>query len=669
MTTRHVVTDGGRQLVQYRLPLSARRNQQARKALEREAGAALAIERAYGTEPYARLFTRFVGHNLDAAEPFVLYSTAAPGSAPLTRSAGRLGVQQLRTVMTQLMLVARLLEHVGFVPPGPDPAERVVGREEGGSREPSGAIPVGTPREPYGEAPWATLEQRRGTGAADPRDDVWSVAHLSYLLAGGSDGGAGPPPDLDGYSQLAALRQSGAFETAAVQRPYAADVLRLLGRPDPLADVARSAADPLDAYREEHEQLLASKRRDLGAVRDDGFGAEPRDGDPSGRPATRNGWSVWRGLTARKGGERWGDGDLTGSAPHTVICPYCLDPLTYDETRLYARNTRQEYEALDLADEYNPVRREDMLRSAFQRCPHSGGMEPHYLPVPYLTSGPPLTIAMVGSSSTGKTHLLGSLIGEVERGGLEPYGLTCRPLNPEWHSRFVRERVQPLHEGQVLARTTTAKFAFFADALLVSGHGTTRPVMFFDLAGEDLVEHGEVTRFLAGVGAFVFVVDPLRALRIPYLDEERGNAKVPERSLGDESFATVLSRVPDSHRRSRYIHVPAAVAVSKSDLVRFEQPVDRWLRQPLTADLTDRELRAESKDVYAFLRHYGSKAWLRPFAECARCTLHFVSATGGRQQDNVFPNGVTPHRVLAPLLSIFAMSGLLPDDNLNETGL
>jgi hypothetical protein len=103
--------------------------------------------------------------------------------------------------------------------------------------------------------------------------------------------------------------------------------------------------------------------------------------------------------------------------------------------------------------------------------------------------------------------------------------------------------------------------------------------------------------------------------------------------------------------------------------VRFEQPVDRWLRQPLTADLTDRELRAESKDVYAFLRHYGSKAWLRPFAECARCTLHFVSATGGRQQDNVFPNGVTPHRVLAPLLSIFAMSGLLPDDNLNETGL
>lgn len=362
--------------------------------------------------------------------------------------------------------------------------------------------------------------------------------------------------------------------------------------------------------------------------------------------------------------------DLPGAGRPTVICPYCLDPLSYDESRLHVRNDQQEYEPLDLSREYNPVRRADALNSAFQRCPHDGQLDPHYLPVPYLTSGPPLTVAMVGSSSTGKTHLLGSMIGEIERGGLEPYGLNCRPLNPEWHSRFVRERVQPLHDGQVLARTTMAKkFAFFADGLLVSGHGVTRPVMFFDLAGEDLVEHGEATRFLAGVSALVFVVDPLRALRIPYLDHERKKAKVPERALGDESFATVLARMPRSARDERYVDVPAAVAVNKSDLVRFEHPVDRWLRQPLPAQLTDGDLRAESRDLYAFVRRHGSKAWLRPFAECARCTGHFVSATGGRQQDNVFPHGVNPRRVLAPLLSIFAMSGLLPDDDLNEAGL
>ncbi|MGW8375256.1 hypothetical protein [Streptomyces sp. ODS28] len=358
-------------------------------------------------------------------------------------------------------------------------------------------------------------------------------------------------------------------------------------------------------------------------------------------------------------------GSVPGSARHTMICPYCLDPVSYDASRLFTRNARQEHVPLDLSGEHNAIRRNDVLRSAFQRCPHTGGVEPHYLPVPYLTSGPPLTVAMVGSSSTGKTHLLASMIGEVEKGGLEPYGLTCHPLNPEWHGRFMRERVQPLHEGQVLSRTTTAKFAFFADGLLVSGHGATRPVMFFDLAGEDLVEHGAVTRFLAGVGAFVFVLDPLRALRVPHLEREREQAKVRERSLGDEAFATVLGRVP---RSRRYIEAPAAVAVNKSDLMRFDPPVDRWLGRRLPAVLTGRELREESRDVYAYVRHHGSKAWLKPFTECARCTLHFVSATGGRQQDNVFPNGVTPRRVLTPLLSIFAMSGLLPGSDLNGAG-
>jgi hypothetical protein len=354
------------------------------------------------------------------------------------------------------------------------------------------------------------------------------------------------------------------------------------------------------------------------------------------------------------------------SAGHTVICPYCLDPVGYDETELYTRNARQEHEPLDLSGEYNPIRRHDKLRGAFQRCPHEGGVGPHYLPVPYLTSGRPLTVAMVGSSATGKTHLLAAMLGEVERGGLEPYGLTCHPLNPDWHNRFLRERIQPLHEGQVLARTTTAKFAFFADGLLVSGHGMTRPVMFFDLAGEDLVEHGEVTRFLAGVGAFVFVVDPLRALRIPHLDGDREYVGVQERSLGDEAFAALLGRVP---RTGRYLGAPAAVVLNKSDLVRFEPPVDRWLRRPLPAGLTHHELREESKDVYAFVRHHGSKAWLKPFAECARCTLHFVSATGGRQQQNVFPHGVAPRRVLAPLLSILAMSGFLAGTDLSEAGL
>lgn len=353
-----------------------------------------------------------------------------------------------------------------------------------------------------------------------------------------------------------------------------------------------------------------------------------------------------------------------------VICPYCLDTVTYDEDQLYLRNAVEEYERLDLSAEHhdkpNDKRIEDIKRGAFQRCPHAGPVPPHYLPVPYLVNGEPLTVAMVGSSYAGKTHLLAAMLGEVERGGLKRYGLSWDPLNPDWHRHFVRERIDRLHEGEVLSRTPSASFVHFADALLLSGRGWKRPVVFFDLAGEDLVEHGEANRFLTGVGAFIFVVDPLRALRLPELEPLREHTRIHERGLGDEAFAAVLARVP---RTGEYLGTPAAVVVNKSDLVRFTEPVSRWLRRPPSATLTSRELREESRDVYAFLRQYGSSAWLRPFDECARCTLHFVSATGGREQGAVFPNGVTPRRVLTPLLSILAMSGFLTGADLREAGL
>ncbi|TDC18536.1 hypothetical protein E1265_25085 [Streptomyces sp. 8K308] len=350
----------------------------------------------------------------------------------------------------------------------------------------------------------------------------------------------------------------------------------------------------------------------------------------------------------------------------TVICPYCLCPVAYDESRIHVRNAEARYEPWNPSAEPSELLRPEKLRRAFQRCDNGSGMEDHYLPVPYLTNGEPLTVVLVGSSASGKTHLLAAMIGEVLRGGLDRYGVTHQPLNLDWHQRFVRDRVQPLRDGRVLGRTATTSFAHFADGLLLTGRGRTRPVVFFDLAGEDLVGHGEAARFLAGVGAFVFVVDPLRALRLPELEVPRRHVGIPENDLGDEAFASVLARVP---RDGAYLRALAAVVVNKSDLVRFEPAVRRWLLRPPPEVLTRDALREESRDVYAFLRRHGSGAWLQPFTDSARCTLHFVSATGGRERGAVFPPGVAPRRVLAPLLSLLAMSGLLEGPDPREVGL
>ncbi|WP_435973530.1 hypothetical protein [Streptomyces sp. Qhu_M48] len=647
-------------VLQYRLVASAQADPQAYGLLEREVAAAVAIERRYGVERFSAVLPRLVGFDLTADEPFVLYRPQ--GGRPLSDWAGRLGADDQERITGQLAMAVRLLGELDLV-------HRAIAPDTvrwDGTRvrlcEPYAALRAGEPREAFGAAPWASPEQRAGTGATDPRDDLWSVAELAYyLLSGRPDRGEGPPGDLADYRRLAALGHSGLFSPHAAGRPRPAELLRLLHVPDPLATGA-GAADPLDRRRAEYDARIARKRALSGRDRP---AAEPT-AEATAAPARSPRPTLW--------GRVFGGADdprrplappppsepLPAPPSRSRMCPHCLLPVEYDERLLVTIDAKGNRIPLDLTAERRPGHVADALRKAYHLCPHTvDGDEGHELPVPYLVNGEPLSIALVGSSSVGKTHLLAAMLGEVELGGLEPYGLKCLPLNPEAHRTYLRERVQSLQQGRQLGRTGQQTFARFADGLLVSAGGATpRPVVFFDLAGEDLAQDSEVGRFLMGVDAFVFVLDPLRSIRLSSLDPIREQSGVRRRDLGDEAFATVLNRIP--RQRGGLVAAPAALAVNKSDLVRFEPVVDRWLGRALPGRHDPAALRAESRDAYAFLAHRAGPAWLKPFDDCADCTLHFVAATGGQARGDRFPHGARPRRVLAPLLSLFAMCGLLP---------
>ncbi|MCT4352402.1 hypothetical protein M5362_04545 [Streptomyces sp. Je 1-79] len=677
---REVTLSAGWPVLQFRLPLSAQADPHAYDMLEREVSTAVALERRYGSEKFGEVFTRVIGFDLTCAEPFVLYRT--PAGAPLTECAGRLSGDEQQRVIAQLALAVRLLSDLELVHRtiAPDTV-----RWDGTHVrlcEPYAALRVGETREAFGAAPWASPEQRAGRGTADPRDDLWSVGRIGYyLLSGHSDRGEGPPEDLGDYRRLAALEHSGLFAADAAARPAPAELLRLLHVPDPLA-TAVGTADPLSRGRAEFDAHLARKRQASAAAPGQAPGAAwvpVQDGPRNPYDLVPPRPSLRARLRAGFGGDapdRTPAPPAPAPAPVLVpppsrarMCPHCLRPVEYDETLLVTIDAKGNRIPLDLAGEHRPAIRREILRKAYHLCPHAGpGEEAHELPVPYLTNGDPLSIAFVGSSSVGKTHLLAAILGEVELGGLEPYGLKCLPLNPDAHRTYLRERVQSLQQGRQLGRTVQQTFARFADGLLVSARGATpRPVVFFDLAGEDLAQDGEVTRFLTGVDAFVFVLDPLRALRMASLDPVREQDGLPRRDLGDEAFTTVLNRI--ERQSNGLVGAPAVIAVNKSDLVRFEPAVDRWLGRGLPPRLDREALRAESRDAYAFLTHHASRAWLKPFDDCARCTLHFVAATGGQARGDRFPHGARSRRVLAPLLSIFAMCGLLPEAEPIEGGV
>ncbi|WNM31549.1 hypothetical protein RKE30_14590 [Streptomyces sp. Li-HN-5-11] len=367
-----------------------------------------------------------------------------------------------------------------------------------------------------------------------------------------------------------------------------------------------------------------------------------------------------------------------------VRCPSCLQDLYFDDRQLFLPDPRtNELAPWDPSSEPNGMRRQDQMNRAFLKCPNDSD-HPHFLPVPYLLFGRPLTIAFVGQSGTGKTHLLAAMMAEIGRGGLDSLGIRCRSVNTNQHHTFLSQAVNELEAGRVLPSTAPADFVEFTDALLVTVNGQTRPVAFFDIAGESLNAPGKITEFLLGVDALIFVVDALRALRLKQLNPAREAARIDQHKAGvaDPTFTTVLDRLP---REGGLCNVPTAIVLNKSDVLRFEPPIDHWLREdgPLKSAPDPAEVFRESQDVYAFLTYHQATSWLRPFIECRRCTLHFASATGTSPllpasangslgpstPPTAFAGGVRPRRVLGPLLSVFQMWGLLDAPGLSAPRL
>lgn len=593
----------------------------ARALLDTEAGTALHLHRVLGDTEYAALFPRIIGYELDTAQPYLLY--AAPRGIPVARTQLMAASDQQRFTR-DLFLALCLLDGQGLVPRGLSPATVLWDGARVQLWGLEAVARVGRPRSPWGRQPYCSPEQRLGVGDTDPRDAVWSAAQVLYRLVTGRPGPADrAPADLGDHRVLdQTLRR--AFAPRAAGRPTPAELLELVAPGAARQTRLTLPADETGPYRAAFDDALRAKRRAA-----------------AGRPP------------ARPRGE-------AEDGPVEVLCPYCLETIRLDPTRLYVTDSKMQYERLNLAAIKNPLRRDDVLRGAVQKCAANAGLPEHFIPVPYLSHGRPLTVAMVGQSSTGKSHLLTQMIAAVTDGGLEPFGLKWRSVNPEQHARFVRERVQPLRSGRVLDHTAGLgmdDYARFVESLLITdARGRVRPVAFFDLGGEDLVRTDAALRFLLGVDALVFVVDPALALPLPQLDHVRERLGVEVNRDGDLAFGTVLDRL---RKDGPYLDVPAAVVLGKADLLRFQPPVDRWLGRPQATALDPALVREESRDVYGLLRRHAGQAWLRPFDAIRRCTLHIASATGSQEVDSRYPPGSGPRRVLEPLLALLAMHGLI----------
>jgi hypothetical protein len=343
----------------------------------------------------------------------------------------------------------------------------------------------------------------------------------------------------------------------------------------------------------------------------------------------------------------------------SVLCPICLDVYPWPhKAQLFEYKDGSYAPITPIAGPGTPQHKR-MMRTAYLRCPNpSEDLDAHYLPALYATFNRPLVVGLVGGSTSGKSHLLASMIAAIETGGLQRYGLTVTPLDFRQHSSFINESVARLRSGDRLGSTLAQENAIsYADALLLASNQGTWPVTFFDVAGGDLARHsGNATRFLDGANALIFVIDPDQAL-----------AQGQEKALTDPAFATVLGKLGGGG--GQYVQVPTAVVMSKADRYRFRAPVGTWLARPPEQRVDAEAIRQESCDVYGFIHQHDGGAWLRPFHECRRCTLHFASATGGDAVGPRYPRGVRPRRVLEPLVALLAMCQVISGPEAERVGI
>ncbi|GAB2843282.1 TRAFAC clade GTPase domain-containing protein [Lentzea nigeriaca] len=347
-----------------------------------------------------------------------------------------------------------------------------------------------------------------------------------------------------------------------------------------------------------------------------------------------------------------------------VTCPICLEPFAWREDELYRRITDSSgarWVRADLSNIHNPVKRKDRRARCYVRCPNpSAENREHYLPISYRDHGEPIIIGLVGRSESGKTHLLATMIHAALRGDLRHHGLTFEPADELRHQSFERE-INELMRGNKLEATEDLKEEFTTYLLVRTSAGTTRPVVFFDVAGEDFVRSGAQGlggQFVLGATALMFVDHPAEAVPSLY-----GS---PERNV-NPAFAGALQRLA---QRKDMADLPVVMVLTKADELRYQHPVDHWIRlddarEPLSAA----EFRAESRDVYAFLDRYDAQPMLGTYEKFRRGTLHVVSATGvAVDLNNQYPRGVRPARVLRPLLALMAMIGLVDHQEAVEVG-
>jgi hypothetical protein len=297
----------------------------------------------------------------------------------------------------------------------------------------------------------------------------------------------------------------------------------------------------------------------------------------------------------------------------------------------------------------------------------------HGLPHAYAEGGDRL-IGMVGSKSSGKSHYIAILFHELFEGVGSRYQARVEMLDDDTRDRLRSDLLPRIYDhGVALEGTVTAAVDDrvrrpLGVRLKFASNNQVVNTVFFDTAGEDLINASVIereARYIGHCGALLLLIDPLQ---IPWVRDAVGTSVcLPD--LVTEPL-TVLKNVTALLRRERAVGEPTkltqplGIVFSKLDAIRslFDEG-SAVLSEPSVNGSYDA---AEARSIGALLRAHVVQ-WLGPefdvFVSANYATSNYfgVSALGAQPLNTgELSRDVAPHRVADPLLWILSQWKTIP---------
>lgn len=292
------------------------------------------------------------------------------------------------------------------------------------------------------------------------------------------------------------------------------------------------------------------------------------------------------------------------------------------------------------------------------------------------------TIAIVGDSSSGKSHYIASCIHQLLQGhAAQMIGFTSLTGLGDTNERYYREYYEPIYiQRQKVSLTQQAGPGTPYRPLIYKMKFPSKPsinLLFYDASGEDISDptnFAQYSHFVLDASAIIFLADPMQMPKIVGKLPHHLSPQQTGQPIRPMTSGMVLDRVMNSFRvaniidEGKKVKTPIAITLSKSDLLTFTASLDASSALYLydnsyTNQLDIFQFTNISRQVEALISQFGDSQLILLSKEFEKVCFFAVTATGWTPDPNgAFPP-LEPKRCLDPLLWALWQLGMINTEN------